>query len=148
VIDRGRDVGGFGARRDRRADHRFEHLRRDDHGLPLAPALAHDPALDRRHLLRRELDAEVAAGNHHRIGLRDDRIEMLDGGRLFQLRENPRTAPGKRARLVEILGPLHERQRQPLDAQRQRELEIAPVLFGKRRQRQHDIRHVDALALR
>ncbi len=33
LIDRGGDVGGFGADEHRHGDHRFEHLRGDDHGL-------------------------------------------------------------------------------------------------------------------
>ena len=45
-------------------------------------------------------------------------------------------------------GALHEGQRQPVDAQLADELEIVAVLVGQRRQRQHHVGHVHALAVR
>ncbi len=75
VVDRGGDVGGLGARRHRRRDHRLQHLRGDDHRLARAAAGAEDPPLHRRHLLGPHLDAEIAARDHDPVGLVDDRVE-------------------------------------------------------------------------
>jgi len=67
VIDGCRDVRGFGARRRRCVDHRIQHLRRDDHRLAVAAAGADDALLQRRHVLGRHLDAEIAARDHDRV---------------------------------------------------------------------------------
>ena len=50
-------------------------------------------------------------------------------------------------RLSHVLGPLHERQADIFDAMLQGEGDIGPVLFGKRRDREHHVGHVDALAV-
>ena len=67
VIDGGRHVGGLRARRRRRLDHRFQHLRRDDHRLAGHAAGTDQLFLRARHVLGREFDAEIAARHHHRI---------------------------------------------------------------------------------
>ena len=85
VIDRRRDVGGLRTRGHGRTDHRFQHLRGDDHRLPQPPAGAHDAALDRRHLFRRQLHAQVAARDHDGIRFFDDLVEMLDRRGLLEL---------------------------------------------------------------
>ena len=85
VIDRGRDVRGLGAGGCGRADHALQHLRRHHHRLAEVAALADDPLLQARHQLRRQLDAEVAARDHHRIGQLDDPVQPLDRGRLLDL---------------------------------------------------------------
>ena len=61
------DVVRFGARRPRVLDHRLEHLRRRDHGPAVAVREPDDPLLRERHLLERQLDAEIAARDHHGI---------------------------------------------------------------------------------
>ncbi len=148
VVDGGGDVGRLGARRHRRVDHRLEHLRGDDHWLAGATACRDQALLHGRHLLGRHLHAEVAARHHHRVGRGDDGIERDDRRRLLHLGDDARTITDQRAHLDDVLGPLHERQRNPVDAELQAELEIRAVLVGQRRQRQHEVRHVDALAIR
>ncbi len=44
----------FGAGGRRRGDHRFQHLRCNDHGLARPPGRCHQPLLRPRHLLRRQ----------------------------------------------------------------------------------------------
>ena len=53
------------AGRRRGRDHRVEHLRRDDHGLCREAAGADELLLAARHLLLRDLDAEIAARAAH-----------------------------------------------------------------------------------
>ena len=66
--DRGGDVGDFGARRHRRTDHRFQHLRRHHHRLAGGAAHARHLLLHAGHFLQRHLDAEIAARHHQRVG--------------------------------------------------------------------------------
>ena len=92
--DGGGDVGDLGAGRHRRGDHRFQHLGRDDHRLAGAAGGAGDLLLDAGHALERHLDAEVAARDHQRVGLFDDRGEALDRLRLLDLGEHAGAAAG------------------------------------------------------
>ena len=77
-----------------------------------------------------------------------DLVQILDRLRLFHLGHDPGAAGGQRARLGHVLRPLHEGQADVVDALLEREGEVGPVLLGQRRDRQHDVRHVDALAIR
>ena len=111
VVNRRRDIGRFRPRRHRRANHRFEHLSRDDHRLALAATGAHDAALDGRHFFRRQFYAQVAARHHDGVGLFDDFVEAIDGRWFLELGHDPRTSLGQCTRLVQILGTLHEGKR-------------------------------------
>ena len=99
VVDRGRDVADLGARRRRRGDHRFEHLGRDHHRLAELARAGDDLVLQRRHLLGRKLDAEVAARDHHRVGQRDDVVQAIDRRRLLDLGEQRRALADQRRAL-------------------------------------------------
>src|SRR3546814_19678766 len=50
--------------------------------------------------------------------------------------------------LGDVLGPLHERQRDPVDMLFEREGQISAVLFGQRGERDHDVGNIDAFAIR
>ena len=52
------------------------------------------------------------------------------------------------ARELHVLAALHERQRHPVDAEAQREIEVLLVLLGERPDRQHGVGQADALAAR
>ena len=132
MIDRRCDIGGFRARGHWRVDHRLQHLRGDDHRLARAPTLAYRASLDARHFLGRQFDAQVAARDHHGVRLVDDGVECLHRRRFFQLGHDAGAAAGQRARFVQVFRALHERERQPLDPELQRELEIAPILLCQR----------------
>ena len=45
-------------------------------GLPFMTVVADDLLLDDRHLLQRQLHAEIAARHHDAVGLRDDLVEV------------------------------------------------------------------------
>ena len=66
VVDRVGHVGCLRPRGPRILDHRLQHLRRRDHRLAILRSAADDVLLDRRHLLRRHLHAQVAARHHDR----------------------------------------------------------------------------------
>ena len=116
-------------------------------GLPNWRAHGDDPVLQRRHLLGRKLDAKVAARDHHRVGERDDVVEPVDRRRLLDLGEQRRALADQRARFGDVLGPLHERQRDPVGPLLEREGEVGAVLVGQRRDRHHHVGHVDALVV-
>ena len=70
-----------------------------------------------------------------------------DRRRLFELDHDAGPAADELASLSDVVGPLHEREGDPIRPLFEGEGEIGAVLFGHRRQRQHRIRHVDALAV-
>ena len=69
VEDRVGDVARLGAGRLGAGDHRLEHLGGGDHRLPALERGEDDPLLQRAAPAGADLDAEVAAGDHDRVGL-------------------------------------------------------------------------------
>ena len=126
LVDAAGDVGGLGAGRGGGADHRFQHLGGDDHRRAAAPGGADDALLHHRHLLRRQLDAEVAAGHHDAVADVEDRLQVVDRGRLLDLGQDRRAALDDAPQLRHVAGVLHERQRQPVDADPQRDTRRRP----------------------
>ena len=147
VINRRRHVRDFGARGRGRVHHRLQHLRRHDHRLAGVAAGAHDGLLRDRHLLRRHFDAKVAARHHHGVGRGDDVPDAVERGRLLDLDQDMRALADQPARLGHVLRALHERERDPLDAEPEREAQVRAVLVRQRRDRQQHARQVDALAV-
>ena len=80
VEDRVGHVGDLGARGAGRVDHRLEHLGGRDRRLGPPARECEQPLLDERHLLDRQLDPEVAAGDHDAVRRVDDLLAV--GGRL------------------------------------------------------------------
>ncbi|MNT12346.1 hypothetical protein D3C72_1472710 [compost metagenome] len=99
-------------------------------------------------MLGRHLHAKVAARDHHRIGLGQNRLQAVDRSGLLQLGYDASTTLNDLPDLHDVGGALHERQRDPIDTQRESEVEVGTVLLGQRRQRQHHAWHVHALAVR
>ena len=103
-------------------DHRLQHLRGDDHRLGLSPGERDRPLLHQRHVLERQLDAEVTAGDHQPVEGADDLFEVVDRLRLLQLGEHrqPHTLlVHDRVDGVEVVGAAHERQRDHVGPQPQ-----------------------------
>ena len=73
------DVADLGAGGRRRRDHALHHLRGGDDRHAASTQWRMIALLQVRHVLQRALDAEVAAGDHHRVGLGDDLVEVGDG---------------------------------------------------------------------
>jgi hypothetical protein len=111
--------------------HRLEHLRRGDHGFPELESAMDDPLLHQRDDRRPDLHAEIAARDHHRVGLGENVVEDVDGLRLLDLRDHARV----RARLLEqrlqvsdVGRRADKRQRDEVDAGLDSPLEVRHVL--------------------
>ncbi len=83
------------------------------------------------------------AGDHHRVGDVEDRVEL--GDRLLQL--DLRDHPGLRARRLDarlergdVEMAADERLRDVVDAEPEREVEVGEILLGEGRHRQRDAR--------
>ena len=125
----------------------FEHLRRDHDRLSELTGRRDDLVLKRRHLLRRQLDSEIAARDHHRVRKGDDVVQTIDRRRFLDLRKQCRAVADQLPRFGYVLGPLHEGQRNPVGPLIQRELQIVAVLVGERWNRHHDVGDIDALVV-
>ena len=102
-------------------------------GLAYSRHELHGALLHQRHLVERQLDAEVAAGHHDAVERVDDRLEVVDRLRLLDLGEH-RAADAllvhDRVDELDVVGRAHERQRDQVDAEPQREAQVLGVLVG------------------
>ena len=104
-----------------------------------------------RHGLERQLHAEVAAGDHDRVERLDDLLELLDGLRLLDLRDDRTRRPTSVHDLVhalDVVGVAHERQRDEVDAELEAPAQVGLVLLGQRGHVHRDAGQVDALVVR
>ena len=129
VIDGGRDVGGLGARRHRRvrssirasASRRSPACRRGGrHGRSASGSAARPRAASRRRD-RRAPPSRASLSSTISSRRRDRR-------RLLELHQDAGAAGDQLARLGDVLRALHEGERDPVDAQLEREGEIGAVL--------------------
>src|SRR5918996_1531335 len=104
-------------------------------GLPARRA--DHPLLQAGHLLGRHLHPEIAARDHDAVGEIDDLVQVVERGRLLDFDHDRGPARDQTARLGHVLRPLHEAERNPVDAEVERKLQIVPVLVGQRRDRQN-----------
>ena len=148
VEDGIRNVARLGASRLRVLDHRLEHLGRSDHRLPGLEAAQDDPLLEQRHGRCADLDSEVTARDHDRVGLAQHFVEHLDRLGLLDLRDHACRRPVLSDDLVQIADVgrrAHEREGDVVDVERQRELEIVEILRRQRGNRDRDPRQIHAL---
>ena len=97
---------------------------------------------------QRHFDAEVAAGNHQRVGEFDDLVDALDRLRLLDLRHQADAAARDLADFRQIFRALDEGQRNPVDiVGREHGIEIGPVLLGQRADAEQRVGQADALAV-
>ncbi len=148
VENRVRHVARLRARRLGRMHHRLEHLRGGDRRLAALERGEDHPLLKQRHGRRADLDPEIPARDHEDVGGVDDRLERLHGLRLLDLCDHPR----RRAcflhpppKIPHVVGRAHERQRDEVDADLEREGEIHEILLRQRRDRHRHAREVHAL---
>ena len=146
--DRGGDVGHLGAGRHRAQDHRFEHLGRHHHWLAGAAGGARHLLLDAWHLFERHFDAEVAACDHQRVSQVENIGQAAYRLRLLNLRHHAGAAAGDLLRLRDVVGPLNERQPDPVGAGFERGVEIGAVLVRQRGERHQRVGQAHALAVR
>ena len=92
-----------------------------------------EPLLDQRHLLERQLHAEIAARHHHGIGHRHDLVEVVQRGRLLDLRDElDLRVAHEPAGLLDVLRPAHEREREIVYAGFHGVLYVLAILFRER----------------
>ena len=133
------DVAGFGAGRDRLRDHRFEHLGGGDHRQAQLVRNANDLLLGARHALRRQLHAEVAAGNHDAVGGTGDRAQVGERLRPLDLGDqaglstpNSRVhCAGKVAGELEVAGIVDETQAKVVNPNLDGVAGVDPVCIGQ-----------------
>ena len=78
-------------------------------GTPASTQAPHDPLLHVGHVLQRAFDAEVAAGDHHRVGGSDDLVEVIDRRERLDLGDQSRRQWGDGvAHLVQVVGAADE----------------------------------------
>ena len=116
--------------------------------LPGATPGAGDQLLNPGNMFHRKLHPQIAARDHQAVGDIDNLIEAVERFWLFDLRHNKGTPIDDLFNFGNVIGALHKGQRDPVHIQRQREIEIAPVLGGKGRYRQNRIGDIDALVRR
>ena len=107
-------------------------------GLACLAAQLHAPLLHQRHLVERHLDAEIAAGHHQAVERAHDLLQRVDRLGLLDLRDDRQPDVLLVHDLVydlDVLGRPHERQRDQVDAEAQREPQVLDVLLGQRRHR-------------
>ena len=146
-----RRVAHLGARRPRTGRHRLQHLRGDDHGNAVHPRGKRDLLLGARDALERHLETEIAPRHHHGVRGIENRLEIVESLRTFELRykQHVRRAglrqqpPGPN----QVGGALHEADGHHVHTRRHAEREIGDVLLGDRRRRQRHARGADALVL-
>jgi hypothetical protein len=144
-------VGGFGTRRQRVGHHRLEHLRGRNDNLALAVCRGDDTLLCGGHFLRRELDAQVAAGHHDAIGHLDNGVQVVERGRLFQLGNNGQLGgPGVNFHQCtlhgsHVFGPAHEAYGHHVHLLCHAEGKVFAVLLGEAGDVDHDAGQIDAL---
>ena len=142
------DVAGLGAGGTGIADHRVQHLRRHDHDL--APGAAHldDMLLHQRNVLRRDLDPQIAARDHHAVHDVDDLRQVLDGLVGLDLRDDLHRPPAALDQLADLedVGPgLDEGDGKVLHPVLDAPGDVLLVLLGERRKRQGRSGDVDPL---
>ncbi len=130
-------------------DHRLEHLGRGDRGLSAVERTEDDLLLQERHLGGTDLDAEIAARDHHRVGDVEDRSRAASTASLssiFAITQAGEPAASIRdlSAATSVCGA-DERLRDVVDAECEREVEIGEVLVRQRRHGERDARDVHAL---
>ncbi len=121
VVDGVGGVADLGARRPRLGAHRLEHLRGDDHRDAERARAPRDFLLHARHPLERQLEAEIAARDHHGVALR---AGSRRGGpsppavRAWRPAAGaaPRPARSASRALTQVGGALHEAEGHEVDA--------------------------------
>ena len=144
-------VGGLGPGRPQPVGHRVEHLGGDDHRLAPLPRQVHDPLLDHRHLLRRQLDPQVAPGDHQAVERLDDGVEVGDRLRLLDLGDDRHVAADRlhdQPDGVHVGRLPHERQGDKVDPEAEGEGQVVDVLGGHGRGAEPGAGQVHALVVR
>lgn len=88
LIDRIGHVADFGPGRPRMLDHRMKHLRGDDDGLFALDALLDEQPLRDRNPLGRNLDAQIAPGDHDTVRLVEYLVDIVYAFAVLDFRDD------------------------------------------------------------
>ena len=118
-------------------DHRFEHLRSDDHRNSNLVALSNDHLLDDGDIFRRKLNSQVTPCDHNHVCFLDDRIDRFNGFPLLDFCDDRDTlALGgfpdhDFTQLFDIISRPHEREGYIVNVISETKLEVVDVLLGE-----------------
>ena len=124
-------------------------MRGDDDRLALGQAQIRRSALHERQDVVVDLDAQVAAGDHHRVGGLDDALQVAQAALVLDLGDDARLgaeAVEQRPQHQHVVAPADERERDEVDARVDAGADVALVLLGERRQVDVDAGQVDVPA--
>ncbi len=113
------------------ADHRLEHLGGGDGRHGLAPRQHQQALLHQRNVLDRQLDAQVAAGDHDRVGRVDDVLRRSGCLGLLDLGDQRDLAALREqvlAHRLEVVRAAHEGERQQIHSHLQTRVDQAQVI--------------------
>ncbi len=125
----------------------FKHLGRNHDRLAGTPRGPDDLFLQARYFFQRHLDAQIAARHHQRIGEFQDFRETVDRLGLFDLGEDTDAAARDLADFRQIVGPLNEGKRDPVDIGVERRNQVLVVFLRQRTDRNFSVGDADALAV-
>ena len=114
--------------------HGFQHLCCRDHNPSPHVGCHDDPLLQNRHFFGPQLDTEVAAGDHHAVGLLEDGLQARHCLLTFDLRDDRHVAAAfgdQRLGSNNVLRSPDEGERDVVHALGHTEAEILPILVGQ-----------------
>ena len=99
-------------------------------------------------MFRAHFNAQIAACDHHAVGQLNDFFQPSDSRRLFNLGQQSRLIANQLLAFGDIFWPLDKGHGDPVHPLLQGKGEIRAVLFGQCRNRDHNVRNIQALAVR
>ena len=151
VVNCVRDVGNLCAGRTRVLRHALEHLGRGDDALAAGDAGLDDVLLDLRQLLERNLNAQVAAGDHDAVRLVEDLLNVVYAFHVLDLADDLDVFLAVRLEdgldVADVLCAAGEGSGDEVDVLRQTELDVLAVLVGDKLHVELDARNIDGLAV-
>mmetsp|Transcript_16045 Transcript_16045/g.36692 ORF Transcript_16045/g.36692 Transcript_16045/m.36692 type:complete len:416 (+) Transcript_16045:447-1694(+) len=146
-----RNITCLGPSRTRVLDHRLQHLSRSDHWLPLHVGLGYHHLLCEKHLLSRNLHAQITTCHHDTIRLGQNFVIVFQTFFVFNLGDDFDTSPPWSQNLADvpnILTRLHKRCGHKIDTLGNTECnQVALVLVAEDRQVHMNSRQIHVLAL-
>src|SRR5690606_12665251 len=127
-------VGDLGPGGPRVVHHGLQHLRRGDDRLAVAVAHFDHVLLDQRHVLRRDVHAQIAAGHHDAVALLDDLLQVLHALAVFDFGDDRLVAAALADHFAHgphVLGFAHEGRRDHVHAHAHAVADMFLVAFGQ-----------------
>ena len=149
VEDRVADIGNLRAGRTGIGRHGLKHLRRDNDGFARRVAFLDDVLLNDRDVFSGNFDAEIAARNHDPVGDRNDLIDVVNAGFVFDLGNDLHVSAvllDQRANFFDVVGALNEGRGNEVHIVFDAEDDILLVLFADGGKTESNARGSDAFS--